>query len=254
MANNWFHSYLQIRKQYVIINNTKSTLTNIKYGVPQGLVLRPLLFLIYISDLSQSTQHSTVFHFADDTAPFQSNSSLKALNRYINHDLHLLCDWLRANKISLNVNKTEIVLFRSKNKQITRKLNFRISGQKIHPSKFVKYLDVFIDEHLEWKTHIMQLLPKLEYANGMLSKIRHYVARQTLCSIYHSIFLSHMTYACQVWFQSKNTLTNQTSFLQNKALKIINFKNNRFNSSQLYKNSKILKINDHVNLKNCLFV
>ena len=115
VANNWFHSYLQIRKHYVIINNTKSTLTNIKYGVPQGLVLGPLLFLIYISDLSQSTQHSTVFHFADDTALFQSNSSLKALNRYINHDLHLLCDWLRANKISLNVNKTEIVLFRSKN-------------------------------------------------------------------------------------------------------------------------------------------
>ena len=115
-----------------------------------------------------------------------------------NHDLKLLCHWLRANKLSLNGDKKETVIFRSKAKKITKQLNFRISGQKINPTTHLKYLGIYLDEYLNWEFHTNQIMLKLQRANCMLSKIRRYVPQTFLLSIYYSIFSSHMTYGCQV--------------------------------------------------------
>ena len=254
-VKHWFKSYLHERKQYVKINNSTSNVsTTTNCDVPQGSVLGPLLFLIYINDLSKATQHSTVFHFADDTNLVQTNKSLKKLNKHANRDLKLLCEWLRANKISLNADKTQIIIFKSKQKLITKHLNFRISGKKINLSKSTKYLGIYLNDTLAWKPHILQLSLKLAHTNGLLSKIRHYVPRNTLLSIYHSLFSSHLTYGCQVWFQAQNNLTNQIATLQNKALRIINFEDRQAHAATLYKKLKILKINEHTKLLNCLFV
>ena len=102
-----FKSYLTGRQQYTTINHQKSGLSNIKYGVQQGSVLGPLLFLLYINDLNKAVVHSQVHHFADDTNFLYASHSLKNLNKTVNFDLSNLVQWLRANKISLNVNKTE---------------------------------------------------------------------------------------------------------------------------------------------------
>ena len=98
----------------------------IEFGVPQGSVLGPLPFLIYINDLNQARKFNRVHHFADDTNLLLVDNSLKKINKHINHDLKLLTTWLRANRISLNTSKTKILLFRPKS---TRNLNFKISGQ-----------------------------------------------------------------------------------------------------------------------------
>ena len=113
-----FYSYLNNRKQYTSIDDDDSAVLTITHGVPQGSVLVPLLFLIYINDLHNVIKHSSMYHFADGTNLLYSNSSLKLINKYINHDLKLIVHWLRANRISLNVSKTEIVLFQPKNKKI----------------------------------------------------------------------------------------------------------------------------------------
>ena len=84
-------------------------------------------------------------HFADDSNLVYSSNSMKKINSYINHDLKLIVHWLRANRISLNVDKTEIIIFRPKGKDVTKKLNFRISGQQIYISKQVKYLGLTLD-------------------------------------------------------------------------------------------------------------
>ena len=102
-------SYLSNRKQYVTINDIVSNTLGITLGVPQGSVLGPLLFLVYINDLHNVIEHSLVHHFADDTNLLYSSSSLKKINKHINHDLKLIVHWLRANRISLNVDKTEIM-------------------------------------------------------------------------------------------------------------------------------------------------
>ena len=123
----------------------------VSYGVPQGSILGPLLFLIYINDLNNAILHSTVLHFADDTNITYSHKSLKKVNKFISHDLSLLVQWLRANRISLNTSKTEIILFQTKNKKITKNLNFRISGQKIDTIKQTKYLGEYLDDGFTWE-------------------------------------------------------------------------------------------------------
>ena len=130
--------------------------------MPQGSILGPLLFLIYINNLSKAIIFSSVHHFADDTNILYASSSLKDINKKFNHDLSNLVQWLRANKILLNISKTEIIIFKSHSKQITKHLNFRLSGQKIIPKNHTKYLGIIIDEHLTFKEYMAQLTQKLK--------------------------------------------------------------------------------------------
>ena len=125
IANDWLKSFLVNRTQYTNRNRGNSNPEKVLYGVPQGSVLGPLLFIIFINDLNVSIKSSKVHHFADDTNLLLTNKSLKQINKLINHDLAPLVQWLRSNKISLNISKTEILLLRPKGKTITKHLNFR---------------------------------------------------------------------------------------------------------------------------------
>ena len=106
VLNDWFKSYLSNRSQYVSINGNDSGLAAINCGVPQGLVLGPLLFLLYIKDLNQAIQLCKVHHFADDTNLLCLGNSIKKMNKLVNADLKRLVNWLNANKISFNLKKT----------------------------------------------------------------------------------------------------------------------------------------------------
>ena len=236
------------------ISGFDSVLKNVDYGVPQGSVLGPLLFLIYINDLHQAIKYSKTRHFADDTNLLISNNSLKQLKKHLNFDLRQLCNWLKANKISLNCSKTEYMIFRHPNKQINYELKIKINGKKLVPSKNVKYLGIVLDPHLNWSFQADILATKLTRAAGMLSKIRHYVPDNTLRSIYFGIFSSLLTYASQVWGQFFNKHVSRLQLIQNKAIKIINFGKFRDSVTPLYQKSRILKLTDHVKLQNFLFV
>ena len=246
IANNWFNSYLSNRTQFVSINGFQSKTKNISIGVPQGSVLGPLLFLIYINDLNVAINYAIVHHFADDTNLLITGKSLKTIKKHTNIDLKLLCNWLKANKISLNSSKTEAILFRHPNKNIDYDLKLKIDGKRIFLTNSVKYLGILLDPHLHWKHHIHELNMKLSRATGMLSKIRHYVSYNTLISIYDAIFSSHMTYGCQIWGQKGNANRNKISILQNKILKQIHFKPNDETVNPLYHKANILKFNDYV--------
>ena len=252
LANNWFKSYLTNRQQFVSINGFNSSKQTMKYGVPQGSVLGPLLFLIYINDLHQAILFSNVHHFADDTNLLVVGKTLKKIQKQINIDLKFLCKWLKANKISLNASKTELIIFRDPKKKSCHELKIKIDGKKLIPSKFVKYLGIFIDSHLNWHTQETAVSTKLSRAIGMLYKIRHFVDHATLRMIYYGIFSSILMYGCQIWGQN-NSITNKLQILQNKALRAINFKPSRASASPLFKTCKILKLADNVNLQNFLF-
>ena len=252
IANKWFRSYLTDRNQFTYINGSNSHYNNMNYGVPQGSVLGPLLFLIYINDLHKAIHFSVVHHFADDTNLLVSNYSIKRLQKQINLDLKTLSKWLRANKISLNASKTELLIFRHQNKKINFDLNIKINGKKITPSLYVKYLGVYIDCHLNWKNHVSEVSTKLSRACGMLAKIRHYVCHQTLITIYYGIFSSIMLYGSQIWGQANQT-RQIIKIIQNKALRVINFEHPRSSTDTLYRNCKIVKFEDNIKLSNFLF-
>jgi hypothetical protein len=250
IANSWFRSYLHQRKQFVSVSGCQSLLKNIIHGVPQGSVLGPLLFLLYINDLSNAILYSEVFHFADDTSLICSNSSLKAIKKRVNIDLKLLYHWLNANKISLNVSKTDVILFRHKNKQINYDVRLKLNGNKLFFSPFVKYLGVLLDPHLSWKFHTSDLAAKLRRTNGAISKLRHYVPRKTLISVYHALFLSHASYACQIWGQNINPNLNRIVKLQKACIRLITFSTYRHPSKPLLHQLGLLNLPDTINLYN----
>ena len=162
-------------------------------------MLGPLIFLIYINDLNVATNYAIVHHFADDTNLLITGNSLKSIKKRANIDLKLLCNWLKANKISLNSSKTEAILFHHPNKIINYDLKLKIAGRRIYAINTVKYLGIHLDQHLNWKSHIHELSTKLSRAIGMLSKIRHFVSYNSLICLYYAIFSSHMSYGCQIW-------------------------------------------------------
>ena len=143
--------------------------------------------------------------FSHYTNLLYASSSLKDINKKINFDLSNLVQWLWANKIALNVNKTDIVIFQSPRKQITKKRNFRLSGHKIRQKTCTKYLGVLIDEHLLFKDRNF-LKQKLNRTNGILAKLRHHLPSDILKTVYYSLFETHLRYACHVWGQSNSDI------------------------------------------------
>ena len=249
IGNSWFKSYLTNRSQYVSISGFDSRLNHILHGVPQGSVLGPLLFLLYINDLHNAIKYCMVHHFADDTNLLIYDKSLKSLQKKVNIDLKLLCHWLNSNKISLNAKKTEYILFRQKQKIINFNLKLKLNGKMLFPSNYLKYLGIFLDEHLNWKKHTDILSSKLRRANGALSKLRHFVPPGTLKSVYYAIFDSHLSYGSQIWGQNQNSVTNRIFILQKSAMRIMSNIPRRTHSSPLFHNLGVLKLSDKIKLQ-----
>ena len=143
-----FESYLKDRKQYISINGYNSN-------------IRPRLFLICINDLNTAIKHHKVQHFADDTNLLHINDSIKKLNKAVNSNLRNLTDQLNIDKISLNVSKTELVLFKLKMKKLDFDLKLKLNGQIVYPIKSIEYLGIKIDEKLTCTDHINDITIKL---------------------------------------------------------------------------------------------
>ena len=253
ITNSWFKSYLSDRSQFVSINGFSSKCMHIKHGVPQGSVLGPLLFLIYINDLNHAIKHCKVHHFADDTNLLHFNKSVNKLNKLVNTDMKNLANWLNSNKISLNVQKTELVIFKNKRKILENPIKITLSGKRLYPTNNVRYLGIKIDENLTWKEHIEYISTKLNRANALLYKIRTFVKSKTLRTIYFAIFESHLNYANLVWGQNCSS-TQRIFTLQKKAIRIISFQNRNSHSSPFFKENMILKFHDKIKIDNIVFI
>ena len=243
-AKNWISSYLSDRNQHVKLNGAESKNKRITCGVPQGSILGPLLFIIYINDLHRSLSKCSVFHFADDTNLLFTSKNSKYLAREINGELKSLFDWLCANRLSLNVLKTEFIIFRPPRTNLEQRVVLKLNGTKLFESSKIKYLGIILDNRLSWKYHIHELSKKLNRAVGMVFKIRDNCTKTVLRSLYFSLFNSHMSYGIPVWGKCNALYLNKLVLAQKKIVRAITLSNFGAPSSPLFKDLKILKFED----------
>ena len=157
IACDWFKSYLENRVQYVSYNTKDSDYMKIMCGVPQGSILGPLLFILYINDIVKVSTVLNPVLFADDTSLFHAHTDFDTLIEEINEELQKITTWFHTNKLSLN-----FIIFLPKGKQCnTENLKININGNEIKRVNFTKFLGIYIDEHLSWAQHIELYQKKL---------------------------------------------------------------------------------------------
>ena len=201
VANHWFKPCLSNRNHGVSVNGYESGLAGINCGVLQECLLGSLLFLLYINDLNQAIKFCKVHHLADGTNLLCLSNSIKKLDKPVKADLKHLVNWLNENKILLNVTKTEIVIFKSKQKKLEGDLKTKLCGKRLYPTESIKYLGVKIDKNVIWWHYINDFSIKLNRANAFLFKMR-----KILRSIYFAIFDSYLSYCCLAWAHNFSTI------------------------------------------------
>jgi hypothetical protein len=241
-AYDWFENYLNNRHQYVHLNGIQSSKLLVTCGVPQGSILGPLLFLLYINDLNTVSKLLTFIMFADDTNIFISGKSLDNITTKINAELTVVSTWFSANLLSLNVKKTNYILFGNKKPP---DVSITIGSEKILRVFHTKFLGVIIQSDLKWNTHINSLTNKISKTIGVINKIKHILATAHLKMLYQSLIEPYLNYCCVVWASPEKSSVLETLLkLQKRSVRIILFVPYRDHSQPLFHKLNILNIYD----------
>ena len=237
----WFQSYLANRKQFVPYNGVSSTSKRVKCGVPQGSILGPLLFLIYINDLSNVSTVSHLVLFADDTSIFINAKDPDILQEAVNKELADIAKWLKVNILSLNIKKTQFMVF-TRRKVIPTKIDIKIDVQCITETKISKFLVTYIDNNLNWKSHISYIAGKIARGVGIIIKARKYFSSECMITLYHSFIYPYLIYCNHVWGNTYKSSLSKLQVLQNKAVRIVTGSKPQTNTALLYRNHGFLNL------------
>ena len=255
VALNWFKSYLVERKQYVVVDGVNSKHRVVTCGVPQGSVLGPLLFLVYINDILMSTRLFRFSLFADDTVAFMSHRNIHTLISIANTELRSLGEWFRSNKLIVNYDKTNYILFHSKKRRIPETIDDISMNHNILTNvKSLLFLGITIDECLDWKIHIQNVVLKISRSIGILSKLKYILPKNVLLLLYNSLVLPHLTYCNIVWGNSYFSHLNKIRVLQKRAIRIITHSEYNSPSSPLFLKMKILPIQELITMNTLIFM
>jgi len=266
----WFEDYLTNRKQFVSINDFNSTLQTILTGVPQGSILGPLLFLIYINDLPNCSLLYSLL-FADDTALTASADSYQELFDFVNTELHKLCTYFRLNKLSLHPDKTKYLLISHNNSKPPEHLHLYLNNNNNNSTDpllistlscvkstdkipAIKYLGVYFDPQLNFKYHVSQISKKLSSALFTLRRIKKLLPPTTLKTLYYTLFHCHLTYGIETWSCTSESTLKPLITKQKAAIRIISNSKYNAHTEPLFKKLAILPINSLITCTNLKFV
>ncbi len=250
-ALQWFQSYLSDRKMYVKFNGNRSEMVpSGDYGVPQGSVLGPLCFILATNDLSATLKKCKCILFADDTTVYTTSKNIRQLKESMTHDLRVLVDWFKANKLTLNLDKTSFVLFQPKGITLDEDISLSVDNVSISRERTVKFLGLYLDEYLKFDSHIKHVCSKLAKNLFMLRNVMHVVPKWALRTLYYSYIHSNFMYGLSIWgpLVLKSNL-KRVRTLQKKALRTIEHAKYNACTSDLCKKTNILLIDDLVELE-----
>jgi hypothetical protein len=254
VAYNWIKSYLENRKQFVYYNETKSCCKSIKCGVPQGSILGPLLFLIYINDLPTVSQNLVMYMFADDTNVFLKGSNIRDLERIMNHELSLLSEWLKSNKLSLNVSKTHFILFTSPRKKINYEMSLNIDNNEISKVNHTKFLGVVLDSKLSWKDHVSYIKGKISKSIGIIYRAKLNLNKECLISLYYAFVYPYLNYCISVWGGANITTLTPIIMIHKRTIRCIANVPKDTSTLPLFKDFKMLQLTEIYKLHILMFV
>ena len=242
IALEWFRNYLQDRKQYVSLNDHCSNMKDINCGVPQGSILGPLLFIIYINDFHRSSDILSFILFADDSNVFFSNKNPHTLIQTINTELNKLTQWIRANKLSLNLQKTKYMIFSNTIDTLPSDIIF--DDTPLECVSEIKFLGVTVDNKLSWKPHVLNICKTISRNIGIINKLKNFLPLSSLLMLYSSLILPILNYGILAWGNTHNSSLDKICTLQKKSLRIICNTAARSHTDPLFFKHKILKVKD----------
>lgn len=251
----WLKSYLENRKQFTIVNNLQSGLKYVKYGVPQGSILGPLLFLLYINDLPNTSKFLEFIIFADDTNIIASHTNYNELMKKTNSELNKLENWFKINKLALNLTKTNYIKFNPKSKlAFLNSEQLIMGGKNILQVTSTKFLGIIVTQNLSWKENSEQLANKLSKNINIIRHIKQYLEPNALHKLYFCLIHPHLTYGNIIWGNNYDTVIGKIQILQNKSVRLIFKGPDHTNTSALYKKFNILNIRNIFKFQSSIFI
>ena len=228
----WFSRYLINRQQCVSIKGTTSALLEVKSGIPQGSILGPLIFCLYINDICKLPFHSNtkISLYADDTAIFNTDQNFTNIQNNLQKDFDLISNWLVINRMYLHPQKTKVMLFGQSRKLKNQRITIRFKDITLEKVDQMKYLGVILDSQLNWSLHISHVSNKISRSIGCIRRIKSYLTKKHLINLYYALVLSYIDYCCTAWGSCCISNLNKLQKLQNRYARLV--LNRDYTSSQ----------------------
>ncbi|XP_015598956.1 uncharacterized protein LOC107269530 [Cephus cinctus] len=251
-SNELIKSYLENRKQRVKVNGTLSDLSNVTYGVPQGTILGPLLFILYLNDVFDISSKGHLIAYADDTTIIYSASTWKELKSLVSRDLVGTFGWFNDNYLTVNFDKTCFTPFGYYSNSLPEYTQLQVTLIRDNEERLAminrkdnfKFLGIVLDGNPKWKEQLNNLTARLRRTLFLLRKIKYIVSQDNILSVYHALFHSILCYGIIGWGSAYNNELSAIQILQNKALKVVFSKDTRYNTKALYNESGIPSVNE----------
>lgn len=240
--HSWFKDYLTDRHQQVIIDDVKSSLKSPTLGVPQGSVLGPILFLIYINDISNTVTNSKTILFADDMTLYLIGPSPDQLITSANIELSNLYQWCLSNRLTINTDKTYFMLFTCKSHPTLPQL--LINGNPVNQTNKLKFLGVTYDDSLTFKYHINNLTLKISRLIALLYQIKDFMPSDVLKCFYYGHIYPLITYCNPIWCTTYTTYLIPLKLQLKKIIRIITNSGYYAHTDPLFKQLNLLKLED----------
>ena len=248
IALSWIKSYFENRTQVVKYNNSFSSIESITIGVPQGSILGPLFFLIFINDIVNTTRECKFFMFADDTNIVVKADSYDNLCKLTNKVLRIVSTWLLVNRIAVNTKKCTTISFGCESLS-----NIVLCGDKLSASKSFKYLGVVIDENLTFRNHAENVISKLNQSIGIFRKLTNLINDKTKILLYNSLFLSHINYCIVIYGHKYRSFIETFRIMQLRAISVL-FKCSQRQALKVMKSYRLLNFEDLIKYNISIFM